>query len=102
MTKTRWKLDPSPDRIIVKPLEESRERDSGLIIPDTAQHQRASQKGLVQAVGEDVSDWVVPGAYVFYSRYGGAELRLEEDSGEAEYLILQEKEILAVFREVVA
>ena len=92
------KLTPLGDRIVVKPKEEDEMRtQSGLVIPDTAKEK--PQLGEVLAVGP--GEWkdgerapmdVSVGDLVFYSKYGGTEVKYE---GE-EYLILSSRDVLAV------
>ena len=92
------KLKPLGDRIVVKPKEESEGRTaSGLVIPDTAKEK--PQLGEVLAVGpgdfqdgERVPMDVKKGDLVFYSKYGGTEVKYE---GE-DYLILSARDVLAV------
>lgn len=92
------KLNPLGDRIVVKPKEEDEMRTtSGLVIPDTAKEK--PQLGEVLAVGpgewkegERVPMDVSVGDLVFYSKYGGTEVKYE---GE-EYLILSSRDVLAI------
>ena len=92
------KLKPLGDRIVVKPKEEDEARTaSGLVIPDTAKEK--PQLGDVLAVGpgvyadgERVPLDVEVGDVVFYSKYGGTEVKVE---GE-DYLILSARDVLAV------
>lgn len=92
------KLKPLGDRVVVKPGEGEEKTASGLVIPDTAKEK--PQEGEVIAVGtgryEDgkyVPMGVKEGDKIIYSKYGGTEVKVE---GE-EYLILSERDILAVF-----
>jgi chaperonin GroES len=94
------KLKPLGDRIVVKPKEESEATTaSGLVIPDTAKEK--PQLGEVLAVGpgawNEEGDERIPvdvsvGDIVFYSKYGGTEVKYE---GE-EYLILSSRDVMAV------
>ena len=92
------KLKPLGDRIVVQPKEEDDSRTaSGLVIPDTAKEK--PQLGDVLAVGpgdyrdgERVPLDVSVGDVVFYSKYGGTEVKVE---GE-DYLILSARDVLAV------
>ena len=92
------KLQPLGDRIVVQPKDEEEARTaSGLVIPDTAKEK--PQLGEVLAVGpgeyrdgERVPMDVSVGDLVFYSKYGGTEVKHE---GE-EYLILSARDVLAV------
>jgi chaperonin GroES len=91
------KLKPLGDRIVVKPKDEEVTHPSGLVIPDTAKEK--PQLGEVLAVGpgewregERIPVDVSVGDLVFYSKYGGTELKYE---GE-DYLILSSRDVLAV------
>ncbi len=94
------KLKPLGDRIVVKPKEEHEARTaSGLVIPDTAKEK--PQLGEVLAAGpgnwNEDGDERVPldvsvGDLVFYSKYGGTEVKYE---GE-DYLILSARDVLAI------
>jgi chaperonin GroES len=91
-------LKPLGDRIVVRPKEEDEARTpSGLVIPDTAKEK--PQLGDVLAVGpgefrdgERVPLDVEVGDVVFYSKYGGTEVKVE---GE-DLLILSARDVLAV------
>ena len=92
------KLKPLGDRIVVQPKDEDdATTPSGLVIPDTAKEK--PQLGEVLAVGPaEVKDGeripvdVNVGDVVFYSKYGGTEVKVE---GE-DYLILSSRDVLAV------
>ena len=92
-------IRPLQDRILVKRIEAEEKTSGGIIIPDTAKEK--PQEGTVVAVGPgrwdedgekriplDVSE----GDVVIYSKYGGTDIKLGSD----EYVLLSEKEILAV------
>ena len=92
------KLQPLGDRIVVKPKDEDESTtSSGLVIPDTAKEK--PQLGEVLAVGpgefqdgDRIPLDVKVGDLVFYSKYGGTEVKVE---GE-EYLVLSSRDVLAV------
>jgi chaperonin GroES len=92
------KLKPLGDRIVVKPKDEDEATTaSGLVIPDTAKEK--PQLGEVLAVGpgefkdgDRVPVDVSVGDIVFYSKYGGTEVKYEGD----DYLILSSRDVLAV------
>ncbi len=92
------KLKPLGDRIVVKPKDEDEATTtSGLVIPDTAKEK--PQLGEVLAVGPgEFSDGdrvpmdVSVGDLVFYSKYGGTEVKVEGD----EYLVLSSRDVLAI------
>ncbi len=93
-------LQPLGDRVVVKPREEFEARTaSGLVIPDTAKEK--PQLGEVIAVGpgdfqdgERVPMDIVAGDLVVYSKYGGTEVKYENE----EFLILSARDVLAVIR----
>jgi len=92
------KLQPLGDRIVVKPKDEDESTTtSGLVIPDTAKVK--PQLGEVLAVGpgefqdgDRIPLDVKVGDLVFYSKYGGTEVKVE---GE-EYLVLSSRDVLAI------
>lgn len=92
------KLRPLGDRIVVKPQDEDEVRTSGgLVIPDTAKEK--PQLGEVLAVGpgefkdgERIPVDVNVGDVVFYSKYGGTEVKHDGD----DLLILSSRDVLAI------
>ena len=92
------KLKPLGDRVIVKQEPEEEKTKSGIVLPESAKEK--PQEGTVIAVGEGrvldsgqkVPVAVKVGDKIIYSKYGGIEVTIE---GE-EYIILEEKDILAV------
>jgi chaperonin GroES len=91
-------IRPLHDRVIVKRLEESEQRQGSIIIPDSAKEK--PQQGEVVAVGdgrllENGSRGgidVKPGDRILFGKYSGSEIKLEGQ----EVLILREDEILGV------
>jgi chaperonin GroES len=91
-------LKPLGDRIVVRPQEEAESRTAGgLVIPDTAKEK--PQLGTILAVGpgefrdgERTPMDVSVGDVVFYSKYGGTEVKHD---GE-DLLILSSRDVLAV------
>ena len=91
-------LNPLGDRIVVKPQDEQEVRTtSGLVIPDTAKEK--PQLGEVLAVGpgefkdgERIPVDVNVGDVVFYSKYGGTEVKHDGD----DLLILSSRDVLAI------
>ncbi|GAW28585.1 co-chaperone GroES [Carboxydocella sp. JDF658] len=91
-------IKPLGDRIVIKPLASEEVTASGIVLPDTAKEK--PQEGEVVAVGngrllengERIAPEVKVGDRVIYSKYAGTEVKYE---GE-EYLILNERDILAV------
>ena len=91
-------LKPLGDRVVIKPLPREEMTKSGIYLPDTAKEK--PQEGTVVAVGPGrmtddgklVAMTVKVDDRVLYAKYAGTEYK-EEDN---EYLIVSEKDILAV------
>jgi chaperonin GroES len=92
-------LRPLADRVVVKPLEREEVTKSGIVLPDTAKEK--PQEGLVEAIGtgrynehagKRVELDVKVGDRVIYAKYAGSEVKIDD----VEYLILSEKDILAI------
>lgn len=91
-------LRPLGERVVLRIIEAEGKTEGGILLPDTAK--KKPQKGEVVAVGtgrvldngERLPLEVKIGAKVFFSRYSGTEVK----DGEEEYLIVNERDILAV------
>ncbi len=91
-------LRPLGDRVVVRPIEQEEVTASGIVLPDTAKEK--PQRGEIIAVGPgrmaddgsrlpmDVKD----GEQVLFAKYAGTEVKV----GDEEYLVISEKDILAV------
>lgn len=95
--KTKLKIQPLGDRVVVRPLDEAEEMRGGLYIPDTAKEKPL--QGEILAVGpgrfeknERVPMDVKVGQKVLYSKYAGTEVRVGDD----ELLIIKESDVLAI------
>jgi chaperonin GroES len=94
-------LTPLGDRVVVKPIQRDEVTASGIVLPDTAKEkpQRgeivAIGKGRLDDDGERVPMEVSTGDTVLFAKYAGTEFKLDE----IEYLILSEKDILAIVSE---
>ncbi|MCX7846269.1 MAG: co-chaperone GroES [Dictyoglomaceae bacterium] len=92
------KLRPIGDRVVVKILEQEEKTKGGIVLPDTAKEK--PQQGKVVAVGtgrildngQKVPLEIKEGDTVIFAKYAGTEVKIE---GE-EYLILSERDVLAV------
>jgi chaperonin GroES len=93
------KLRPLADRVVIKPVEREEMTKSGIVLPDTAKEK--PQEGIIEAVGkgrfnertgERIKLDVEVGDRVMYAKYAGSEVKIDE----VDYLILSEKDILAV------
>ena len=92
-------LRPLADRVVVKPVERDEMTKSGIVLPDTIKEK--PQEGIIEAVGNGryneqtgvrVALDVKVGDRVMYAKYAGSEVKIDD----IEYLILGEKDILAV------
>ena len=98
MAQIQTQIKPLGDRVVVRAALREEVTRSGIVLPDTAKEK--PQEGQVVAVGpgrlaEDgkrVPMEVKEGDTVIYARYAGSELKLDD----VEYLILGERDILAV------
>ena len=92
------KLKPLGERVVVQAVEREEVTRSGIVLPDTAKEK--PQEGKVVAVGpgklldsgEHVALDIKEGDRIIYSKYSGTEFKLDDQ----EYLILSERDILAV------
>ncbi len=97
-TKTKLKVQPLADRVVVEPLEETEEMRGGLYIPDTAKEK--PQQGTVVAVGpgrlsdegERMPVELEKGQRILYGKYSGTEVTIDGQ----DVLIIKESDVLAV------
>ena len=97
-----FRIRPLADRVVVRPQEREERTRGGIYLPDTASKEKP-QEGTVMAVGEGRLDdggrrvpvAVSAGDKVLFAKYAGTEIRIEDE----DYLILAEKDILAVVNE---
>ncbi|HEX2035925.1 MAG TPA: co-chaperone GroES [Chloroflexota bacterium] len=95
---TATKLKPLGDKVVVRPTQREETTRSGIVLPDTAKEK--PQEGVIVAVGTgrvlDNGDRATPevkeGQKVLYAKYAGTEVKLDDE----DYLILSEKDILAI------
>ena len=95
-TKSKTKLVPLGDRLVIKPVAQEEVLASGLVIPDTAKEK--PQQGEVLATGPGRMDDdgkrvpmdVKVGDRVLYARYSGQEVKIDQ----GEYIVLSEKDVL--------
>jgi chaperonin GroES len=96
-SKSKVKLQPLADRVVIRPLEETEEMRGGLYIPDTAKEK--PQQGEIVAVGpgrvekgERVPMELAVGQKVLYGKYSGTEVSFDDE----QYLIVKETDVLAI------
>jgi chaperonin GroES len=91
-------IKPLGDRVVVRATQRAETTRSGIVLPDTAKEK--PQEGQIVAVGpgrmgddgKRIPVDLHEGDKVIYARYAGSEIKLEDE----EYLILGEKDVLAV------
>ena len=94
-----FRIQPLADRVVIKPQEKEDRTRGGIYLPDTASKEKP-QEGTVIAVGDGkLNDngqrtpiAVKVGDTVLFAKYAGSEIKLDD----VDYLILAEKDILAV------
>jgi len=93
-------LKPLGDRVLVKPVHEEEKSKGGILLPDTISKEKP-QVGEVLAVGpggNDKEGKFVPvtlkkGDKVVYAKYSGTDIK---DDADEDYLLISEKDILAI------
>lgn len=92
-------LKPLHDNVIIKALSEEEKTKSGIILPDTVDKEKP-QEGQVVAVGpgklldngQRAPISVKVGQKVMFKKYSPDEIK----SGEEEYLVISESDIIAI------
>jgi len=95
-------LKPLGDRVLIKPLVEEEKSKGGILLPDTVSKEKP-QAGEILAVGPGATNKdgkIVPmtvkkGDKVVYAKYSGTDIKDDDDE---DYLILSEKDILAIVK----
>lgn len=91
---------PLRDRVVIKKIEDELKTKSGLTLPDDVKERPT--KGEILSVGEGAindNGQLIPlivkkGDVVLYPKYAGHPIKVDNE----EYLILEEKEILAILK----
>ena len=94
------KLVPIGDHVVIKVEIAKETMKSGIVLPDSAKEK--PQQGTVMAVGSGVmldNGTRIPlevkkGDKVFYSKYSGNEIKLDDE----EYVVLSQHDILAIVK----
>ena len=97
-------LRPLGDRLVVEHVEQAEKSAGGVFLPDTAKEK--PQEGVIKAVGDGrvldngtkLAISVKVGDRVLYRKYSGSEVKIDG----TEYLIIPEKDILAIVDKVAA
>jgi chaperonin GroES len=93
-------LKPLGDRVLIKPMVEEEKSKGGIVLPDTISKEKP-QVGEVLSVGPGginkegklVPMTVKKGDNVVYAKYSGTDIKDDDDE---DYLLLSEKDILAI------
>jgi chaperonin GroES len=91
-------VKPLHDHIVVKAEKEEVRTKSGIVIPDTAKEKPEQGKVIAVGPGEVLSSGqrapmsVKVGDTVLFKKYSPDEIKV----GDAEYLVIREKDVLAV------
>jgi len=96
----KFNIKPLFSNVLVKPLEAESKTAGGIYLPETTQEK--PQIGIVMAIGDgEVSPkgeikkmTVKVGDKVIYKKWAGTEVKV----GNAEWTVVEEKEILAVLK----
>ncbi len=99
-TATKKTLKPLSDKVIIQKLEPEEKTSGGILLPDNTKEK--PQEGKVIAVGPGSVDDkgqrkpmdVKEGEHVLFAKYSGTEIKLDGQ----EYLILSERDILAIVK----
>lgn len=91
------KLVPLGDRVVLKQLEAEETTKSGIVLPGKAQEKPQQAEVIAVGPGATVDGKVVPmevkvGDIVIYSKYAGADVKLDD----VDYIVVKQSEILAV------
>ena len=95
---SRSKITPVGDRILIEHIEEKEQVRGGVIIPDSAKEKPQEAKVIALGTGRKGKDGEVTpfevkvGDRILVSKYGGAEVKLDEKK----YTLVREDDILGV------
>jgi chaperonin GroES len=98
MVKSKIKLQPLGDRVVVQRDESEDVTAGGIVLPDSAKDVPA--RGTVISVGDGimmpdgsrVALQLTVGARIIFSSYGGEAISIDDE----EYLLMRESDVLAV------
>jgi chaperonin GroES len=98
MVKSKIKLQPLGDRVVIQRDASEEITTGGIVLPDSAKD--APARGTVMSVGDGiimpdgsrVALQLTVGARVIFSSYGGEAINIDDE----EYLLMRESDVLAV------
>ena len=91
-------VKPLDDRVLIKQSDAEETTAGGIVLPDTAQEKPQQGKVVATGPGKLLDSGkrgamsVKKGDVVFYARYGGTEVKIDDK----EFVILKESDILAI------
>jgi len=92
------KFRPIKDNVVIQVLEAEGKTNSGLFLPDTAKEKPQQGKVIAVGTGRKLKDGKVvavdvkKGDKILFGKYSGNEVKIDNE----EYLIISEKDILAI------
>jgi len=95
-------LKPLGDRVLIKPKVKEEKSKGGILLPDTVSKEKpqvgevlATGPGAASKEGKIIPMNVKKGDKVVYAKYSGTDIK---DDNDEDYLILSEKDILAIVK----
>jgi chaperonin GroES len=91
-------IKPLADYVLIAPVEQETKTPSGILLPETSKEKpqigdvRAVGPGGFNDAGKAVAMTIKVGQKVMYKKWGGNEIKV----GNEEWLLVQEKDIIAV------
>ena len=98
MVKSKIKLQPLGDRVVVQRDESLEVTTGGIVLPDSAKETPASGTDIsvgdviMMPDGSRVALQLTVGVRVIFSSYGGEAINIDDE----EYLLMRESDVLAV------
>lgn len=97
-TKSKKTITPLFDNVLIRPLDAEEKTASGIILPDSVKEKpqigeiMAVGAGKITPKGEKEPMIVKVGQKVMYKKWGGNEVKVENE----EWTIVEQKDILAI------
>lgn len=96
-TKSKLKIQPLADRIVIRDIEEMDQMRGGLYIPDTAKEKPTQGEVIAVGPGRIEKGARVPmevkvGQVVLYGKYSGSPYRIDD----TDVVVIKESDVLAV------
>ena len=87
-------IKPVGDRLLVKAVKEEETTKSGIVLPESVSKEKRTEGEIIAiGSGEKISQLNLKvGQKVLYSKYGGDEIKIDEE----EYKIIGHEDVLAI------